>query len=111
MFHMTENQTDATPPAPPPPDAPRGRRRTHPVLLVLMGVIPAAVIGWLMYQNQVKKLVDENRQLNSQLVYNLVGQPGVTVPLKLAERFQDADGDLVADAPKDPKQLVDPPTL
>ena len=29
----------------------------------------------------------------------------------LDQRFTDADGDLVADAPKDPKQLVDPPVL
>jgi len=30
---------------------------------------------------------------------------------KLSERFTDADGDLVADPPKDAKQLIDPPTL
>lgn len=29
----------------------------------------------------------------------------------LDQRFTDADGDLVADAPKDPKQFVDPPVL
>jgi phosphonate transport system substrate-binding protein len=29
----------------------------------------------------------------------------------LDQRFTDADGDLVADAPKDPKQWVDPPVL
>jgi phosphonate transport system substrate-binding protein len=29
----------------------------------------------------------------------------------LDQRFVDADGDLVADAPKDPKQFVDPPVL
>ena len=29
----------------------------------------------------------------------------------LDKRFTDADGDLVADAPKDPKQFVDPPVL
>jgi phosphonate transport system substrate-binding protein len=32
-------------------------------------------------------------------------------PLKLADHFNDADGDLVADAPTDPAQVVDPPTL
>lgn len=38
----------------------------------------------------------------------------VSLPLTaraLDPRFTDADGDLVADAPKDPKQQVDPPTL
>ncbi len=29
----------------------------------------------------------------------------------LDKRFTDADGDLVADAPKDPKQWIDPPVL
>jgi phosphonate transport system substrate-binding protein len=31
--------------------------------------------------------------------------------LALDQRFTDADGDMVADAPKDPKQFVDPPVL
>lgn len=104
---MTESQVDPSSSAAPA----QPRRRTNPLLLVLMGVIPAAAIGWAMYQVQVKKLRDENRQLNNELVYNLVGQPGVTRPLKLDERFTDADGDLVADPPKDASQFVDPPTL
>jgi phosphonate transport system substrate-binding protein len=35
----------------------------------------------------------------------------VAPSLALDQRFTDADGDMVADAPKDPKQFVDPPVL
>jgi len=37
--------------------------------------------------------------------------PGVTPAWALDERFQDADGDLVADVPSDLSQLIDPGTL
>ena len=43
------------------------------------------------------------------VAFALVVQAGSASALD--PRFTDADGDLVADAPKDPKQWVDPPTL
>src|SRR5438105_5744582 len=82
---MAEN--DPTNPAPP-----TVKKRTNPLVLFLMAVIPAAAIVWAMYQTQVKKPIEQNQQLNSELVYNLLGRPGESAPLKLADSFKDADG-------------------
>lgn len=49
-------------------------------------------------------------QLKPALLAALVALTG-TQALALDARFTDADGDLVADAPKDPKQWIDPATL
>jgi phosphonate transport system substrate-binding protein len=76
-----------------------------------MGVIPAAAILWAMYQTQVRKPIEANQQMNSDLVYNLLGRPGESGVLKLNEKFTDADGDLVADPPAKAAELIDPPTL
>ena len=38
-------------------------------------------------------------------------QPAVSAEFKLGSRFQDADGDMVADTPTDPSRWVDPATL
>jgi uncharacterized protein HemX len=73
MPAMNENRTDETTPADPAYPAQSRKRRTHPLLLLLLAVVPVAIIGWVLYQAQVKKLADENRQLNNQLVYNMVG--------------------------------------
>jgi phosphonate transport system substrate-binding protein len=98
---MTESQQQASIPP---------RKRTNPIILFLMAAIPAAAIVWSMYQTQVKKPIEENKAMNSQLVYDTLGRPGVSEPLKLAEKFKDADGDLVADPASSPDQ-VDPPTI
>lgn len=86
------------------------KKRTNPLILFLMAAIPAAAIVWSMYQTQVQKPKEENAEMNSTLVYNTLGRPGESAPLKLADKFQDKDGDLVAD-PADPKDQIDPPTL
>ncbi|MEA2735617.1 MAG: phosphonate transport system substrate-binding protein [Humisphaera sp.] len=106
MKHMTENQVDDLS-APSRP----ARRRTNPVLLLILALICAGIVYGVLRYFQVERLKRENAQLNNQLVYNLVGRPGESIALKLADRFTDADGDLVADAPKDPGALVDPPTI
>jgi phosphonate transport system substrate-binding protein len=99
---MTESQQQMQPMTP--------RKRTNPIILFLMAAIPAAAIVWSMYQTQVRKPVEANQQMNSELVYNTLGRPGDPVPLKLAEKFRDADGDLVAD-PAEGADQVDPPTI
>ena len=104
---MAENEV--SPPAQTPGQSPR--KRTNPLILFLMAVIPTAAIVWAMYQTQVAKPREENQQLNSELVYNLLGRPGETAPLKLREDFKDVDGDLVADPPAEPSKLIDPPTI
>ncbi len=68
----------------------------NPFLLVFIGFVIAAVIGGIMYFVQVRQPVEASREVNGQLVYNLVGLKDA-VPLKLADKFKDADGDLVAD--------------
>ena len=87
------------------------RKRTNPLILLVMAIIPAAAIVWAMYQTQVRKPVETNQQMNSELVYNMLGRPGEAGVLKLNEKFTDADGDLVADTPTDPAKLIDPPKL
>ncbi len=86
------------------------KRRTNPLLLLLMGVIPAAIVGIVMYQVQIKRPLDENKALNSELIYKTVGLKDAA-PITLDPRFADSDGDLVADTPSDAKQLIDPATL
>jgi len=107
MTRMTENHADTSTSHPPH----HKRRRTHPVLLLLMALICAGIVYGVLRYVRVESVKRENAQLNNQLVYNMVGRPGETIGLKLADRFTDADGDLVADQPKDPKELVDPPTI
>src|SRR4051794_27943028 len=84
-------------------------KRTNPLLLVLIAALIAGVIGWGMYFVQVRRPVEANKELNSGIVEGLVGLKDPQ-PLKLAEKFKDGDGDLVADAP-DAAQQIDPPTL
>ena len=98
------------PVSPPRSTSPSPRRTSRPVVLLLMAITPAAAIAWALYHVQVSKPVAENRALNNELVYNMVGLGGAK-PLKLSDRFVDSDRDLVADPPTDPAKLVDPPTL
>jgi phosphonate transport system substrate-binding protein len=102
MTGMTETEAGAVPPR---------RKRTHPILLLVIALVIAGIIGTVMYQVQVRRPVAANRDANAQLVYNMVGRPGEPVGLKLDARFTDADGDLVADAPTDAGAFIDPPTI
>jgi len=66
-----------TDPASSSPTDPRPpRKRTNPLILLVMAIIPAAAIVWAMYQTQVRKPVETNQQMNSDLVYNMLGRPG-----------------------------------
>jgi phosphonate transport system substrate-binding protein len=85
------------------------KRRTNPLLLILVAVVIAAVIGWAMYFVQVRQPIDANRAMNSENVKSVLGMKEAA-PLHLAEKFKDADSDLVAD-PADAKDQIDPPTL
>ena len=85
------------------------KSHTNPILLVLLGVAIAAAIGGGMYFVQVRQPAQASRELNGQIIYNLVGLKDAQ-PLRLADKFKDADGDLVAD-PADPGATIDPPRL
>jgi phosphonate transport system substrate-binding protein len=113
MPRMTENQPggDATPRANTTANMLPRKKRTHPLLLMLVALIGAGIIAAILYKVQVQEPVAQNRAVNDQLVYNMVGRPGETVGLKLADRFADSDGDLVADPPADARQTIDPATV
>jgi phosphonate transport system substrate-binding protein len=85
------------------------KRRTNPAVLFLVSFVVAAAVGAILYYVQVRQPIEENRKLNSDLVYNVLGLGAE--PLKMNAKFTDADGDLVPDVPSDPKQIVDPPKI
>ena len=97
--------SDQPSPAPPP-----RRRRTNPLVLFLMAFIPVACVALAMWYVQIRKPQAENKKLNSDLIYKTVGLKDAA-PITLDPRFTDADGDLVADPPANPKDQIDPPTL
>src|SRR5438034_2482987 len=86
------------------------KKRTNPLLLMAMALVAVAAFGAGYYFIQVKKPLADNQELNAELVSRTVGLSDAQ-PLKLDEKFKDEDGDGVADAPKDPKELLDPPKL
>src|SRR5437867_3156592 len=86
------------------------KKRTNPVVLVLLALVAVAAFGAGYYFMQVTKPLAENQALNTELVTKTVGLSDAQ-PLKLDEKFRDRDGDEVADAPSNPAELVDPAKL
>jgi phosphonate transport system substrate-binding protein len=76
---------------------------------VLMLVIPLALIGWAakMYSGNLENSAQAHleRTMASRLLAD------VTSSDNLSQKFTDADGNLVADLPKDEKELLDPETI
>ena len=74
-----------------------------------MLVIPLALIGWAakMYSGNLENSVQAHfeRTMASRLLAD------VTSSDNLSQKFTDADGNLVADLPKDEKELLDPETI
>jgi phosphonate transport system substrate-binding protein len=91
-------------------DTTTGRRRTSPLVLFLAVVLPVAAIGAALYMVWIKIPKQQNQEMNEELVLRTVGL-AKPVSNRLAERYTDADGDLVADTPTDASQLIDPDTL
>jgi phosphonate transport system substrate-binding protein len=75
------------------------------VLAALVPVIAVAV-GVAAYSRQWEKKA--NAELERSTLVRLIGEQ---TQLTLAKDYQDADGDLVADAPADISKSIDPPTL
>src|SRR2546423_8468760 len=65
----------------------------------------------VMYVMQVQKPKAETISANREMQLGLTGSDLPESAGKLADKFTDADGDLIADPPTDAKQLIDPPTL
>jgi phosphonate transport system substrate-binding protein len=87
------------------------RRSSHPLLVSLVILLPAAAILGGLYFFLVYKPMQQNRVENEQLMARIVGLSRSPVGHRLATQYTDADGDLIADAPKDPAKLLNPDTL
>jgi phosphonate transport system substrate-binding protein len=72
---------------------------------VLLVVVPIGLIFWAakMYSGNLQ--TSAQTQLERTMATRLLGDQG---PEKLDKKFTDADGDLVADPPKDAAQCIDP---
>ena len=81
-------------------------KSTHPVALAMLIVVITAGVATALWAEyfRVRSTTD------TQLSLNTMGF-GKPVANKLDPKFTDANGDLVADVPTDPAQLVDPPTI
>jgi phosphonate transport system substrate-binding protein len=86
------------------------KKRTSPMLLLIMVAIAVGAFALGYWLTQVKQPLAENQKLNQESVTRTVGLLDAR-PLKLDERFKDADGDLLPDPPTDPKEMSDPPKL
>ncbi len=76
---------------------------------VLMLVVPLALIGWAakMYSGNLEN--SAQAKLERTMASRLLAD--VTSSDNLSQKFTDADGDLLADPPKDEKDLLDPETI
>jgi phosphonate transport system substrate-binding protein len=78
------------------------------VVLILI----AAFAGWKVARVvQVQQPLEESKNENRQMQLGLTGSDLPDSAGKLADTFTDANGDMIADPPTDPKKFVDPPTL
>jgi phosphonate transport system substrate-binding protein len=81
------------------------RKRTHPIVLILIGVALSAVIGtalWFgIYHNQHPDTSG----------FNLAAAGFSSAAHQLDPAFKDVDGNLIADPPTDASKFIDPPTL
>ncbi len=104
-----EASPTSTPPTTTPTTTGR-RRRTSPLLLFLAAVIPVSIVAAVLWVQWVQRPKQEAVQSSHATARRLMGLE-TPASNKLDPRFTDANGDLVADAPTDPKQFVDPPRL
>jgi phosphonate transport system substrate-binding protein len=87
----------------------RRRGRSLPaiiVMVVLLGAIAGATAYYVLIETPLQARLAEGNNM-------LVRLTGLQNPVdhRLNTRYVDADGDLVADAPNDPAQQIDPPRL
>jgi len=81
-------------------------KSTHPVALAILIVIITAGVATALWAKYFRVLPENNTQVS----LNTMGF-GKPVTNKLDPKFIDANGDLIADAPTDPAQLIDPPAI
>lgn len=80
-------------------------------VLTLLLPLMLVTVGGVLYWN--KSIEAETRENNEKVALKKLGldQTGQQEPKLLDIKFLDADGDLVADPPKDPAQLIEPETI
>src|SRR2546430_5406247 len=80
------------------------------VIVVLALVIAAGAIGGIIYMLTIRL---PSQQQMAEVEKTMLHTSGLGTPVKnqLDARYTDANGDGVADAPTDPAQQIDPPTL
>lgn len=92
---------------------PTSRKSTFSLSRVLTVLLPLMLltVGGVLYWN--KTIEAEARSLNEKIVLEKLGlgETNNLQPKHLDKQFTDADGDLVADSPKDPAQFIEPETI
>src|SRR5437764_386959 len=89
---------------------PPSRRSPSFIPIILLTVIAVAAGAAATYFINIYKPEKDTLDATSK---RLLHMTGIDRPVtnKLASNFTDEDNDLVADPPKDPSQLIDPPKL
>jgi phosphonate transport system substrate-binding protein len=92
------------------PKAPSSRGAST-LFFVVVIIVFAGIAGLFafLYFRQVTPIQQEQQEA-AKFINSFTGS-AKALPKTLDPRFTDADGDLVADAPKDPVKLIDPPVL
>ena len=80
-------------------------------LVIVLILIAAGAGASAMYFLRVSKPREENINVDRKAQLAMTGSDLDGFPSKLDPKFSDADGNLVADPPKDPKDFIDPPKL
>ena len=85
------------------------KKRTNPLMLLLVALIAAGAFGLGYYLALVQQPLASNQQMNSDLVSSTIGLDSGGA-LRLDESYRDGDGDLIADPPA-AAECIDPPKL
>ena len=87
----------------------RGNLMGATALVVALVALTVAIFG-VAYHREVGTLRADAAQIDASTA-DIIGLNNQAAKNALDPRYKDADGDLVADAPTDPAQQLDPPTL
>ena len=84
--------------------------RSSTMLILMLAVLVSAAVSVVAWYMLVKRQLAAGEQETRKQLLTAIGL-NRPVTNGLDPKFTDADGDLVADAPKDAKDQIDPPTL
>ena len=106
MTQQTPQQT----PQEQEPQVVHARRRTSPILILLAGIIPAAIVVAALWFVWVKRPNEQTRETAAETARRTLG---LATPARnsMDARFADANSDLIPDPPSEAAKFVDPPKL